>query len=135
MHQIIVNLLYRAYSIVNLLTYLRAFSNIFLNILTAHSRVYIIIPINVGPRNKRRAAFSIRHVANKFWNSASPLSIISYKFLSKFSICQKWSIKWNYFPQFFATRYDVLTCKALYTKLTTIHWRLIFLRWNKTGWG
>ena len=31
----------------------RAFSNIFLNILTALYRVYIIIPINVGPRNKR----------------------------------------------------------------------------------
>ena len=31
----------------------RAFSNIFSNILNALCRVYIIIPINVGPRNKR----------------------------------------------------------------------------------
>ena len=43
----------QAYSIVGLFTYLRDFLNIFSNILTALCRVYIIIPRNVGPRNKR----------------------------------------------------------------------------------
>ena len=50
---IIVDLFYRAYSIVNLLTYFRAFLNIFLNIITDLCRVYIIIPINIGLRIKR----------------------------------------------------------------------------------
>ena len=44
---------YQAYSIVDLFTYFKAFSNIFSNILTALCRVYIIIPINVGLRFKR----------------------------------------------------------------------------------
>ena len=50
---IIVNLYYRAYSIVNLITYFRAFSNIFSNILMPICRAYMIILRNVGPRFKR----------------------------------------------------------------------------------
>ena len=50
---------YQAYSIVDLSTYFKAFSNIFSNILTALCWVYIIIPRNVGPRINRDA-FSIR---------------------------------------------------------------------------
>ena len=43
------------------LNYFRDFSNIFLNILTALCQVYIIIPINVGPRVKR-GTFSIHRL-------------------------------------------------------------------------
>ena len=52
-YSIIVNLFYRTHSIVKLFTYFRAFSNIFLNKLTALCQVYIIILIKVGLRNKR----------------------------------------------------------------------------------
>ena len=45
---IIADLFYRAYIIVDLLNYLRAFSNIFLNILMALCRVHFGGPRNVG---------------------------------------------------------------------------------------
>ena len=61
LHEIIVDLFNLVYGIVDLFTYFRAFSNIFSDILTVFCRVYIIIPINVGPRNKR-GAFSIHLV-------------------------------------------------------------------------
>ena len=47
-YRIIVDLFYRAYSIVNLFTYFRAFSNIFFNILTTLCWVYFGGPRNVG---------------------------------------------------------------------------------------
>ena len=49
-YSIIVDLFYRAYSIVDIVTYLRAFSNTFLNTLTALSLVNFGEPRNVGPR-------------------------------------------------------------------------------------
>ena len=58
-YSIFVDLLFWANTIVDLFSYFRAFSDIFLNILKALFRVYIIIPINVDPRINR-GCFSIR---------------------------------------------------------------------------
>ena len=70
---IIVDLFYRAYSIVNLFTNFRAFLDKFLSILTALCPVYIIIPINVGPRNKSIHLIIGEHITMECYATPWPL--------------------------------------------------------------